>query len=202
MKIEMFALGQLQTNCYLLLDENKTCVIVDPAAEADFLIDYLKKNELKLSAILLTHSHYDHTGALRELKAETGAQVYIHSEEVENEKSKLFSSLKSKEGLTYIKDGEELSFGGIRLKALWTPGHTPGSVCFIAENAIFAGDTLFMGSCGRVDFSGGSFADMMASLKKLSELKGDFDVYPGHGPETSLARERSANPYMRRAMLM
>ncbi len=202
MKFKTFVLGQFQTNCYMIWDENKNCVLIDPAAEANNLINYINKNELKLAAILLTHSHFDHIGAVKKLRAAFGVPVYIHREEIENKDMAGFASLTKEDGLTYLEGDEELRFGDIVIKVMWTPGHTPGGVCFIAEDCIFAGDTLFMGSCGRVDFPGGSFTKILESLKKLAEMEGNYRVYPGHGPETTLAEERRSNPYMRRAMMM
>ncbi len=202
MKFKKFVLGPLQVNCYMICDDNKNCVLIDPAAEAKKLINYIKKNEYKLCAMLLTHSHFDHTGALKELRAVFDVPVYVHREEVENKDMAKFSSLTREDNLTYLEDGEELKFGDdISIKVIHTPGHTPGGVCFMADNRIFAGDTLFMGSCGRVDFPGGSFETILESLKMLSEMEGNPTVFPGHGPETTMDYERRTNPYMRRAMM-
>lgn len=201
MKFEKFVLGQLQVNCYLLYDEKKNCVLIDPGAEANKLISYIRKNKFELRAILLTHTHFDHTGAVKELRAAFDVPLYLHREEVENRDASKFSGLGTEEGLTYLEGGEELGFGDVAIKVIHTPGHTPGGVCYMAGNSLFAGDTLFMGSCGRVDFPGGSFSKILESLKLLSELEGNPEVYPGHGPETTMDSERRSNPYMRRAMM-
>ena len=189
------ALGDYQTNCYIIHEEtSKKCCILDPGYDADFILDKLDSLGLTLEAILLTHGHFDHVGAVKELAAETQCDVYIHPEDLS------MPPMMTAGPLYYTKtyaEGTQLKLAGLDLGVLHTPGHTPGSVCLICENTIFAGDTLFRGSCGRTDLPGGDWATIVKSLKRLAALEGNFWVYSGHGPTTTLRDEKKYNPYMR-----
>ena len=147
-----------------------------------------------LEAILLTHAHFDHIGALKNLRAATNARVYI-GEADKDDPSRMCHDL-----LTYTdtyRDGDFVTAGGLRFQVLATPGHTPGSVCLLCENVLFSGDTLFAGSYGRTDFLGGSSRDMAASLKRLSKLPPETRVLPGHGASSTIEEELRTNPYLR-----
>ena len=189
------ALGDYQTNCYIIHEEtSKKCCILDPGYDADFILDKLDSLGLTLEAILLTHGHFDHVGAVKELAAETQCDVYIHPEDLS------MPPMMTAGPLYYTKtyaEGTQLQLAGLDLGVLHTPGHTPGSVCLVCENTIFAGDTLFRGSCGRTDLPGGDWATIVKSLKRLAALEGNFWVYSGHGPTTTLRDEKKYNPYMR-----
>ena len=195
LKVHAMALGAYQTNCYIIHDDtSKTCCVIDPGYDADLILDKLDSLGLTLEAILLTHGHFDHVGAVKELAAETGCDVYIHPEDL------TMPPMMTAGPLYYTKtyaEGTQLKLAGLDLGVLHTPGHTPGSVCLVCENSIFAGDTLFRGSCGRTDLPGGDWATIVNSLHRLAALEGNFWVYSGHGPTTTLRDEKKYNPYMR-----
>ena len=196
MKLTSLTAGSIGTNCYILYDEaTLDAVVIDPSDEAALAEARIQALGLRVRAILLTHGHFDHGGDVERIRRRTGAPVYLHPAD-----TALPSWLTH--GVTHtdeISDGEELDLAGMRFRVLHTPGHTPGSVCFLCGELLFAGDTLFAGSCGRTDLPGGSGADMMRSLRRLAELPGDYRVLPGHGEETALERERRSNPYLQMA---
>ena len=195
LNMKHLALGAYQTNCYLVWEENSpTCVVIDPGYEPDTILDEAKKLGKEITAVLLTHGHFDHVGGVRELAAETGCPVYLHEAELSMPPQMTAGPLFYTN--TY-GEGDFVEAAGLSFKVLHTPGHTPGSVCLLCENAMFSGDTLFWGSCGRTDLPGGSWATIRKSLLRLADLSGDYDVYPGHGDATTLSFERKMNPYMR-----
>lgn len=190
--VETFPLGDYQTNCYLVRQAGQTqCVLIDPGYAADFLLDTLNAKELELSAIALTHGHFDHVGAVRDLAAETGCRVYLSGDELS-----LPPAITA--GRLYCTDlyTDRFTAAGIPFTVLKTPGHTPGSVCLRTGSLLFSGDTLFAGSCGRTDLPGGDPADMRASLKLLAAIPENLTVYPGHGEATTLDAEKRYNPYL------
>ena len=195
LKTYALALGAYQTNCYIIHDEASTsCCVIDPGYEADLVLSKLDPLGLTLEAILLTHGHFDHVGAVKELAAETGCAVYLHPEDL------TMPPMMTAGPLYYTNtyaEGTRLSLAGLDIAVLHTPGHTPGSVCLLVENTIFSGDTLFQGSCGRTDLPGGDWATITKSLHRLAALEGNFWVYPGHGGSTTLRDEKRYNPYMR-----
>ena len=192
--IKTLALGAYQTNTYLVWEENSpTCVVIDPGYEPDTILDEAKKLGKEITAVLLTHGHFDHVGGVRELAAETGCPVYLHEAELSMPPQMTAGPLFYTN--TY-GEGDFVEAAGLSFKVLHTPGHTPGSICLLCENAMFSGDTLFWGSCGRTDLPGGSWATIRKSLLRLADLSGDYDVYPGHGDATTLSFERKMNPYM------
>ena len=190
--ITRLTLGLYQTNCYLL-SNGTDAVVIDPGYEPDTILDALEG--LNLKAILLTHGHFDHVGAVKELVAETGCDVYIHAAE------STMPPMVTAEQLYYTHtydEGDTVSpIPGVELSVLHTPGHTPGSVCLLYGQDMFSGDTLFQGSCGRVDLPGGDPRQMMESLRRLASLQADYRVHPGHGGSTTLAEEKRYNPYLR-----
>jgi len=195
LKVHTMALGDYQTNCYIIHDEqSKTCCVIDPGYDADTILAKLASLNLTLEAILLTHGHFDHVGAVKELAAETSCDVYIHPEDLS------MPPMMTAGPLYYTKtytEGTILKLAGLEIAVLHTPGHTSGSVCLLVENTILSGDTLFRGSCGRTDLPGGNWATIVASLHRLAALEGNFWVFPGHGPSTTLRDEKKYNPYMR-----
>ena len=195
MKVPLLTLGAYQTNCYIFREEgSKTCCVVDPGYEPDFILESLENLGLTLEAILLTHGHFDHVGAVRQLAADTGCEVYICGEDL------ALPTQLTAGTLYYTKtyaDGDILHLAGLDITVLHTPGHTPGSVCLLSGTTLFSGDTLFCGSCGRTDLPGGSWDTIQSSLKKLAKIEADLWVLPGHGETTTLSNEKKHNPYMR-----
>ncbi len=201
MNIKTIPVGQLETNCYVVVNEETlACVVIDPGDESNTIMDYIESNRLKCEAILLTHGHFDHVGAVNEILEQTGCALYINPRDEGYEVGKSGVKFKMPEGGKYYDDGDVIVEAGLEFKVLATPGHTPGSVCLICGDALFTGDTLFRGSCGRTDLPGGSMREEMRSLKKICELEGDYEVYPGHMDSSSLERERRFNHYCREAM--
>ena len=194
LKIHALALGAYQTNCYIIHDEgSKNCCVIDPGYESDRILDKLDDLGLSLEAILLTHGHFDHVGAVKELAAETQCDVYLCADDLS------MPPMMTAGQLYYTKtygEGSRLQLAGLDISVLHTPGHTPGSVCLLTENTIFSGDTLFEGSCGRTDLPGGDWATIRASLSRLAKLEGNFWIFPGHGGSTTLRDEKRYNPYM------
>ena len=200
MLIKTLPVGQLETNCYIITDEQtQRCAIIDPGAESNTILDYIESNGLIAHAIMLTHGHFDHCTALDSVLAESpDAHAYIHELEIASEHDDLNYKLKNNGKMIFYSEGDVIKFGGLEIHVMETPGHTPGSVTLRCEDALFTGDTLFRDSCGRTDL-GGSMEEMLLSLKRLYDLEGDYEIYPGHAGATSLERERRFNHYMKAA---
>ena len=195
LNIRTLPLGAYQTNCYLVWEEaSPTCVVIDPGYEPETVLSTVKNLGKTVEAILLTHGHFDHVGAVRDLVAATDCKVYLCEADLSMPPQMTAGPLYYT-GL--YGEGDTLSLAGLTFKVLHTPGHTPGSVCLMCEDALFSGDTLFWGSCGRTDLPGGSWATIQKSLKRLASIPSDLKVYPGHGDATRLDFERKMNPYMR-----
>ena len=190
------------TNCYLIGDEqSKTCALVDPGGSRQAVLEMVERSGLRLEKILLTHGHYDHTGAAAELAAAfPQATVYIHERDYHDADPSLFPLRTELSGVKFYGEGNRLPLGGLELQVLHTPGHSEGSVTLRCGDLLFCGDTLFAGSCGRTDFPGGSVPKMLASLRRLGELEGNLQVLPGHMEASTLEEERRHNPYLRQAM--
>ena len=200
MKVSMMQVGPIGTNCYILEHDNKIAVI-DPGDEAGRILGELKKSDAQVEYILLTHGHYDHTTAVPELhKALPEAKIYIHQADANGAGSRLFPLAGQVDGLLLYDEGDALPLGSLTIEVLHTPGHSKGSVTLRAGDVLFTGDTLFAGSMGRTDLSGGDEGEIMASLKRLGELEGSFTVCPGHMQTSTLDQERKTNPYLRMAM--
>jgi len=194
LSIHTMALGYLQTNCYIVHEpESPQCVIIDPGYDPEYILDFMQKYHLTGAAIFLTHGHFDHVGGARKLAESFGCPVYLHSAELTLPAQMTGGPLFCTQ---HYDHGDILTFGGVSYQVFHTPGHSPGSVCLLAENYIFSGDTLFAGSCGRVDFPGSSPEDMLGSLAMLAAIPGDMVVLPGHGEISSLIEERRYNPYL------
>ena len=194
LNVHALTLGAYQTNCYIIHDKKSaSCCVIDPGYEADTILDKLSELGLTLEAILLTHGHFDHVGAVRQLAADTGCQVYLCAEDLSMPTQLTAGPLYYTN--TYA-EGSKLHLAGLDISVLHTPGHTPGSVCLLIEDTLFSGDTLFAGSCGRTDLPGGSWEQMQASLKRLSQIEANLWVLPGHGESTMLASEKKYNPYL------
>ena len=200
MQIKMMQVGPLGTNCYLLEDEaSKTAAVVDPGGDALRILAQAQADGAEIKMILLTHAHFDHTGGVAALcKALPGVPVYLHPDDAALLGSEVFPDIGAP--TVPYRDGDAVTLGGLTIQVLHTPGHTPGGVCLLVGDALFTGDTLFYGSMGRTDFAGGSYEDIMASLKRLAQLPGDYRVLPGHMDTTTLERERRINLFLREAL--
>ena len=201
MLVKTMPVGPIGTNCYVLADESqKACAVVDPGGDAGAILEMLKEDGLALSAILLTHAHYDHTGGVAGLEAAfPNTPVYVHKGDVEGVNPAMFPPL-PKDQVRYYDEGDQVMVGSISVNVLHTPGHSKGSVVLKAGDVLFTGDTLFRGSCGRTDLPGGSYEQIMASLARLAALPGDYRVCPGHEGLSTLENERRQNYYMRAAV--
>lgn len=203
MKVISEKFGSMDNNCSLIIDEKTNqSALVDCNEFSQKMIDMIGDTDLKY--ILLTHGHFDHIIGVKSVKEKYGAQVVISKEdEPMLNSSKLSLAVfcnapqNNVDADIIVKDGDEITLGETKIKVMATPGHTSGSVCYIAENCIFSGDTLFYCSCGRTDFPSGSPEQMMTSLQKLKALDGDYKVYTGHNNLTTLDFERKNNPYMK-----
>ena len=207
-QVDSVKVGALAVNCCIVTDTaTKKTAVVDPGEFTAELEDTLEAVGYEnIEYILLTHGHFDHIGGVDRLceKTERKAKtvIYKSEEQLMNDVRLNLSMPFMGIPLTGIKadilvsDGDEIKLGESVVRVMHTPGHTPGSVCYICDSVIFSGDTLFRESAGRTDFPTGSSRQLMGSLRKLSELKGDYIVYPGHDSTTTLENERANNPYL------
>ncbi|MBM7701540.1 MBL fold metallo-hydrolase [Metabacillus iocasae] len=200
-------LGPLQTNCYVLANEEKECVIFDPGAQSEKLIRFIEEKQYKPLAILLTHAHFDHIGAVDDVKEKYSLPVYIHQDEQHwltdpaLNGSQFFGigSISAGEATDIISEEGILNIGSFELYVFETPGHSPGSVSYYAakEGLVFSGDALFAGSIGRTDLPGGNHRQLLASIdKKLMQLPEETVVLSGHGSETTVGQEMDQNPFL------
>jgi hydroxyacylglutathione hydrolase len=208
MEWKQIPLGVLQTNCYILYNHHKECIIVDPGAEGDKLISFLHNEELLPLSILLTHAHFDHIGAVDDVRNHYKIPVYIHDLEANwlgdasLNGSQLFMngrSIQTSPADVLLTEEGDLSIGAFTFKIFETPGHSPGSVSFYVKDidTVFAGDTLFLGSIGRTDLPGGNHHQLLISIQdKLLTLPEGTAVLPGHGPITSVQKEKESNPFL------
>lgn len=198
MIIKTFPVGMLQENCYIIINEEvNEAVTVDPGDEGERLIANIERLGCSLKAILLTHGHADHVGAVVDLKNKFNVPVYINEKEIlcmQNDNT-VFGKLP--ECYDFIKDGDELEIAGLKIKSIHTPGHTLGGMCFLIDNELFTGDTLFQGAVGRSDFYGGNHVELINSInEKLMILDKKINIYPGHGPSSTLMYEAMRNPFL------
>lgn len=208
LNITRLPVGELEANCFLVADDEKNAVIIDPGAEASYILDVVRQQELKPLALLLTHAHFDHFGAAAEIMEQTGLPLYVHeldramllSPEVCLAENLGFAAIYRKPdeaGIRTFTDNETLKFSEeLEFLVIHTPGHSPGSSCFRHGDILFSGDTLFRDGVGRVDFKGGNIHDMRASLARLGAIEGDCTVYCGHYGNTTLDHERTYGHYL------
>ncbi len=210
MKIITVSVGELETNCYILIDDSSEAVVIDPGAEAKKIIAALDREKAVCRRIIFTHGHADHIGAAGDIKAKYGALILTHPLEFEA----LVSSEKNLSAFTgdfisappadgALNDGDTVSAGEISLEVMHTPGHTAGGICLIARKkngeafAVFSGDTIFRQTVGRCDLPGGDEKAMAASVSKFMAIRGNPAIYPGHGSATTLYAEKLSNPFFR-----
>ncbi|MBR3994447.1 MAG: MBL fold metallo-hydrolase [Clostridia bacterium] len=196
-----------EANCYIAVPDGLCeCAVFDPGDNAQRIINRADRNGLKISKIILTHAHFDHIMAVNELAALTGAEIIIHKDDLQAlyEPSLNLSHLgtgkyytvNSDLNITTVSDNDIIRLCDECFTVISTPGHTSGSACFMCGDIIFTGDTLFGSNIGRTDFPGGSTGQIKKSLARLRDLPGDYTLYPGHGGETTLSRERQHNYYL------
>lgn len=206
-KIKLMVLGPVATNCYLFYNSStKEAVIIDPADKASVIKQFIEEEGLQLKAILLTHGHFDHIGAAKELKEHYGVKIYAHKLEDDVLSNPLInlSAGMGRNSVSFnadelISDNQILELIGLSIKVLHTPGHTVGGVCYYieSEGILFSGDALFACSIGRTDFPGGSSSQLINAIRdKLMVLPDDTKVFPGHGEQTYIKYEKSHNPFI------
>jgi len=201
MIIRSLVVGPLENNCFIIADENtKEGLVVDPGDEPDRILDLINKNSFNIKYIVCTHAHFDHVGAVPDLKKETGAKLVIHRDDLE-----LYKSTKDQAAIwgyeldplpepdMFVSEGDKIEVGDLRFEILHTPGHSPGGICLYGEGILITGDTLFAGSVGRTDFYGGDMEKLKRSFRRLLSLSDKIKVLPGHGPETTIGQERTDN---------
>ncbi len=202
MMIEQLPVGPLLANCYLVADEaSRRAIVVDPGDEGPRIAAMIERLRLAVDFIVLTHGHFDHLGAVGPIRAVTGAPVVVHEAEQETMRApKLFAGLEIEEPLVpdrLLKDGETLIVGAHRLTVVHTPGHSPGHITLVGEGLALVGDVIFAGSIGRTDLPGGDFVTLMNSITRhILTLPDETVLYPGHGPATTVGRERATNPFL------
>ncbi len=206
--METFTVGYLLTNCYVAwCDETRDAIIIDPGfsrSESDSVLGTVQQNSLRVKFVLDTHGHPDHVCGNGLVKTATGASILIHKSD-----ASLLSEEGKRKALTsgfrvlsptpdgFLVDGEFVRFGSAELRVMHTPGHSPGSICLVGDSVVFTGDTLFAGSIGRVDLPGGSASEIVHSLRqKLMRLPERLIVYPGHGPQSTIEKEKRSNPFL------
>ncbi len=207
MQIVTLVVGaEYQTNCYIVYDEQKRAAVIDPGNEAHRILSVIRDRDLWVEAVLLTHHHFDHIMAADEVIKQTGAKLYAFGDDARSlqDPTKTLLDISPYDSCALLTadrvltDGDTVSIGALTFRVMHTPGHTPGSCCYIVDDVMFSGDTLFENSIGRMDFVGGNPREMLLSVRKLYQLIPNYTIYPGHGPATTLDREKINNPYMRR----
>lgn len=206
MIFEKIVVGPLSVNCFVLgCENNREAVVVDPGGDVDLIEQVVRKHNLKVSAIIDTHGHFDHVGGNREAVSAFGARLLIHQSDSPMlgrvaEVARMYGMYgeNSPESDEFLADEMEIRFGDCKIKVLHTPGHTQGGCCLYleGEKLIISGDTLFADSIGRTDLPGGSHDQLLESIRtRLFTLPDDVVVYPGHGPDTTIGHEKRCNPY-------
>ncbi|MBM4145864.1 MAG: MBL fold metallo-hydrolase [Nitrospira sp.] len=201
MIIKKLIVGSLENNCYIIADEKTNeCFITDPGDEPDRILDLINKNNLIIKYIICTHAHFDHVAAIPEIKEETKAWIVLHSDDLN-----MYRSTKDQaaawgyeidplpEPDIFVSEGDILEVGGLKFEVLHTPGHTQGGICLYGEGIVITGDTLFAGSVGRTDLQGGDISKLRKSFKRLMSLPDEVKVLAGHGPESTIKKEKIDN---------
>ena len=204
MILRMLVVGPIQANCYVLgCERTKEAAVIDPGGDVDKILMSLAKDKLRCAYIMNTHGHFDHTGDNKRLKEVTGAKLVIHRADApmilqQGSNGSLWGMEveDSPPPDLYVEEGDVISFGDISLQVLHTPGHSPGGTSLLTDKIVFVGDTLFAGSIGRTDLPGGDYETLIRNVKeKIFPLGDDVVIYPGHGPKTTVGREKRHNPF-------
>ena len=203
MIIGRLAVGPLEANCFLIGDEaSGKIMVIDPGDEPDRIMDRVRADSLSLEYIVCTHAHFDHVGAVPDLKKETGAKIIVHRDEME-----LYLGARDMAAFwgydidplpepdILVEEGSEIRLATLSFRVLHTPGHSPGGICLFGEGLVITGDTLFSGSAGRTDFHGGDINKLRESFRRLLSLPPETRVLAGHGPDSTIGRERSENVF-------
>ena len=199
--------GMFLTNCYILGDEKTNeGILIDPGEQMDDIMEAVRKSGLKITKIVNAHTHIDHVAGVQQAKDELGVGFYLHPEEEPvlealpeaAQRYPQFGNVKVPEIEGYLEEGDEVEIGSLKARVLHTPGHTWGSICLVIGDQVISGDTLFAGSVGRVDLTGGtSMRELVGSIKaKLMSLPDSYNVQPGYGPATTKGIERRSNPFI------
>ena len=201
-KLYIIASGRVHTNCYMLVDDNNNCIIVDlPDETGDKLAEFCKENKINPLAILLTHGHFDHCGGVAGFLREFNVPVYGHQNDValaqNASKNKWRVPAEDCNITNFVNDGDKIVFDGFEIEVMHTPGHTMGCVCYFVDDLMFSGDTLFHTDIGRTDFAESNPAEMQKSLKRIAKIEKDYKVLPGHEEYTTLKEEQENNIYLR-----
>jgi len=205
MEIRKLSLGQMGTNCYILWDENSLeAAVIDPGFEDARILEIIEDNKLNVKYILLTHGHFDHLGGVNQVKAATGAKVLIHENDADclTEPKRNISvlagmALKLEPADGLLSESEPIHVGKLNIQVIHTPGHSKGGVCFLVEDTLIAGDTLFNTSIGRTDFADGDLSELLGNIQtKIFVLGDNIKVLPGHGENTTIGYEKKHNPFL------
>jgi len=204
MVVKKLVVGPLEENCYIIGDsKTKQAIVVDPGDEPDRIIDLIKENGFDVKSIICTHAHFDHIGAIGDIKKATGAKILINNADIE-----LYEKVRDQAALWgyevddmpepdgFLNEGDKVRVGNLTLFVLHTPGHSPGGICLYGEGVVVTGDTLFQGSVGRTDFQGGDMTKLKESFKRLLDLPESTVVYSGHGPDTKIGIEKKENLFV------
>jgi len=202
--LRMLVVGPIQANCYVLgCERTKEAAVIDPGGDVDKILMTLAKDKLHCVYIINTHGHFDHTGDNKRLKEVTGAKLVIHRADapmiLDQGSSGSMWGMEVEDSPppdSYVEEGDVITFGDISLQVLHTPGHSPGGISLLSDKMVFVGDTLFAGSIGRTDLPGGDYEELIRNVKeKIFPLGDDVVIYPGHGPKTTVGREKRSNPF-------
>ncbi|MFN3396020.1 MAG: MBL fold metallo-hydrolase [Thermodesulfovibrionales bacterium] len=203
MLIKQITVGPLQSNCFIIGDEETAeSIVVDPGDEPDLIMDVIDGNGLKVSYIVCTHGHFDHVGAVSDIKGKTGAKVVIHKDELEIYHAARdmaafwgYEVERLPEPDMLVDDGDRIRIGNLSFTIIHAPGHSPGGICLYGEGIVVTGDTLFAGSVGRTDFYGGDMNKLRDSFNRLMLLPEETKILPGHGPHSTIGIEKRDNPF-------
>lgn len=204
MELETIAAGPLGVNCYVIgCEKTKFGAVIDPGDDAPLIIDSIKRHRFTIQYILLTHGHVDHLAHLAKIKKATGAAFLMHRDDAFLLKGLFAQALMfglpnpgNPQPDRFLSDGEDIGLGELTIRVLHTPGHSPGSVTYFVDNKLFVGDLIFAGSIGRTDLPGGDYETLIRSVQdKIFTLDPKIEIYPGHGPATTVGHESRTNPF-------